>query len=61
MYLLSIFFPIASSLCSGFLGRKIGVSGSNVISVIFIFISMVIIILISYEVVFSQSTVHVVL
>lgn len=61
MYLTSIFIPIVSSLCTGILGRKVGVSGSNVISVLFIFISMVIIILICYEVVFCQSTVHVVL
>lgn len=61
MYLTSIFIPLASSLCTGFLGRKIGVSGSNVISVLFIFTSIMIIILISYEVVFSQSTVFVVL
>ncbi len=61
MYLTSIFIPLASSLCTGLIGRKIGVSGSNVISVLFIFTSIIIIILISYEVVFSQSTVFVVL
>ena len=61
MYLTSIIIPLASSLCTGLLGRKIGGTGSNVISVLFIFMSMVIIILICYEVVFSQSTVYVVL
>lgn len=61
MYLTSIFIPLASSLCTGILGRKIGVTGSNVVSVVFIFISIVIIIVICYEVVFSQSTVYVVL
>lgn len=61
MYLTSIFIPLASSLCTGLLGRKVGVSGSKLISVLFIFISMVIIILMCYEVVFCQSTVYVVL
>nr|YP_003795698.1 NADH dehydrogenase subunit 5 [Phakopsora meibomiae]ACT36180.1 NADH dehydrogenase subunit 5 [Phakopsora meibomiae] len=59
MYITSIFIPLASSLCTGILGRKIGVTGSNVVSVVYIFISIVIIIVISYEVVFSQSTVNV--
>lgn len=61
MYITSIFIPLASSLCTGLLGRKIGLTGSHVISVLFIFMSMVIIILICYEVVLSQSTVYVVL
>lgn len=61
MYLTSIFIPLASSLCTGILGRKIGCTGSNMISVVFIFISMVIMMLICYEVVFSQSTVYVVI
>jgi len=56
-----MFIPLASSVCTGILGRKIGGTGSNVVSVLFIFISIVIIIVICYEVVFSQSTVYVVL
>lgn len=59
MYITSIFIPLISSLCTGLLGRKIGVTGAKVVSVLYMFISMIMMMVICYEVVFSQSTVYV--
>jgi len=55
MYLTSVFLPLASSLTSGLFGRKIGTSGSHIISCTMIFTCLVLCLLIAYEVILCQS------
>ena len=40
MPMIVLWFPLLSSLVSGLVGRKIGVTGSNILSVIYLLISV---------------------
>ena len=59
MYLSSIFFPLLASISSGFFGRKIGVSGSKLITILSILITSIIISLIFIEVGFNNIIVRI--
>lgn len=50
MYLSIIILPLLSSLVSGFLGRKIGVTGSQIISCVSLVITSILITIAFYEV-----------
>lgn len=55
MYLIIIFFPLLSAIASGFLGRKIGIQGSQLLSSSLIFFTAILSALAFYEVGFSES------
>jgi NADH-ubiquinone oxidoreductase chain 5 len=57
MYLSLIIIPIIGSIVSGFLGRKIGVTGSHLITCLSIIITTFIAILIFIEVGLNNSSV----
>ena len=59
MYLLIILFPFLGSLLAGFFGRKIGVTGSQIITCTCLFISSVLISVAFYEVCLSNSPVYI--
>lgn len=59
MYLLSILLPGFSSLTTGLFGRKIGISGANTVSVVLIFTTLGLSLILCYEVLLCQSPVHV--
>jgi len=59
MYLLIIILPLLSSIASGFLGRKIGVTGSHIISCVCLGISSMLIATAFYEVCLCNSPVYV--
>ena len=58
MYLLIILFPFLGSLLAGFFGRKIGVTGSQIITCTCLFISSVLISVAFYEVCLMGSPVY---
>jgi NADH-ubiquinone oxidoreductase chain 5 len=57
MYLSLLIIPIIGSIISGFLGRKIGVTGSHLITCLSIFITTLIAITIFIEVGLNNSPV----
>ena len=59
MYLLIIILPLLSSISSGLLGRKIGVTGSHIISCVCLTISSILIATAFYEVCLCYSPVYV--
>lgn len=59
MYLLIIILPLLSSIASGFLGRKIGVTGSHIISCVCLSLSSMLIATAFYEVGLCNSPVYV--
>ena len=59
MYLLIIILPLLSSIASGLLGRKIGVTGSHIISCVCLGISSTLIATAFYEVCLCNSPVYV--
>ena len=59
MYLSIIIFPLLGSVASGFLGRKIGVTGSHFISCVCLGISSILIATAFYEVCLCNSPVFV--
>jgi len=59
MYLLIIILPLLSSIASGLLGRKIGVTGSHIISCVCLGISSMLIATAFYEVCLCNSPVYV--
>jgi NADH-ubiquinone oxidoreductase chain 5 len=58
MYLSIIILPLLGSIASGFLGRKIGVTGSHIISCVCLVISSILITITFYEVCLSGSPVY---
>ena len=50
MYLSIIIFPLLGSISSGFLGRKLGVTGSHIITCTCLIISSILITIAFYEV-----------
>jgi NADH-ubiquinone oxidoreductase chain 5 len=59
MYLSIIVLPLFSSIASGLLGRKIGVTGSHIISCIFLGLSSILIATAFYEVCLCNSPIYV--
>ena len=59
MYLSIIILPLLGSVASGFLGRKIGVSGSHIISCVCLGFSSIFIATAFYEVCLSNSPVYI--
>jgi NADH-ubiquinone oxidoreductase chain 5 len=59
MYISIILFPLLSSLSSGFLGRKIGTTGSQIISCTFLIFSSILISFAFYEVCLCASPVYI--
>jgi NADH-ubiquinone oxidoreductase chain 5 len=59
MYLSIIIFPLLGSVASGFLGRKIGVTGSHFISCVCLSISSILIATAFYEVCLCNSPVYI--
>lgn len=59
MYLLIITLPLLGSLASGFFGRKLGVTGSQIITSTCLFLSSVLITIAFYEVCLSSSPVYI--
>lgn len=59
MYLSILIFPLLGSLASGLLGRKLGVTGSQIITCSFLFISSILITVAFYEVCLAGSPVHI--
>jgi len=59
MYLLIITLPLLGSLASGFFGRKLGVTGSQIITSTCLFLSSVLITIAFYEVCLSGSPVYI--
>ena len=59
MYLSIIIFPLLGSIASGFLGRKIGVTGSHFISCVCLSISSILITTAFYEVCLCNSPVYI--
>jgi NADH-ubiquinone oxidoreductase chain 5 len=54
MYITLIILPLIGSLISGFLGRKIGTSGSQLITCVSIFITTILSIFVFFEVGFNN-------
>jgi NADH-ubiquinone oxidoreductase chain 5 len=59
MYLTLIFLPLIGSIVSGFLGRKIGTTGSQLITCSSIFITTIISVLTFFEVGFNKTAVSI--
>jgi NADH-ubiquinone oxidoreductase chain 5 len=59
MYLSIIILPLLSSIASGFFGRKIGISGSRILSCITIFITTILAIIGFFEVGFNNNPVSI--
>ena len=59
MYLSIIIFPLLGALASGLLGRKLGVTGSQIITCTSLLISSVLITFAFYEVCLAGSPVHI--
>jgi NADH-ubiquinone oxidoreductase chain 5 len=59
MYLSILIFPLLASIASGFLGRKIGITGSQFISCTFLGISSIFITIAFYQVCLCASPVEI--
>jgi len=59
MYLALIFFPLLGSICSGFLGRKLGVSGSKLITCVSVLITTILTVIVFFEVGFNNIIVSI--
>ena len=59
MYLTIIFLPLIGSLISGFLGRKVGITGSHIITCLSLIISSILITIAFYEVGICGSIVEI--
>ena len=59
MYLLIIILPLLGSLSAGFLGRKIGITGSQILTITTLFVSSLFMTLAFYEVCLSGSPVYI--
>ena len=61
MYLSILVLPFLGSIISGFLGRKIGVTGSHIITTSFLFLSSILASIAFYEVILLDSPVCILL
>jgi NADH-ubiquinone oxidoreductase chain 5 len=59
MYLSIIILPLLGSIASGFFGRKIGISGSRILSCISIFMTTTLAIIAFFEVGFNNNPVSI--
>jgi NADH-ubiquinone oxidoreductase chain 5 len=59
MYLLILILPLLGSLASGFFGRKLGVTGSQIITSTCLFFSSILMTIAFYEVCLSSSPVYI--
>ena len=59
MYLSIIILPLLGSIASGFFGRKLGVTGSQIITCTCLIISSILITIAFYEVCLASSPVYV--
>jgi NADH-ubiquinone oxidoreductase chain 5 len=59
MYLALIIFPLLGSISSGFFGRKIGVTGSQLLTCMFVLITTIFSIMSFFEVGFNNIAVTV--
>jgi NADH:ubiquinone oxidoreductase subunit 5 (subunit L)/multisubunit Na+/H+ antiporter MnhA subunit len=59
MYLFAVFSPLLGSLCSGLAGRWLGTRGSGCVTVMMLFCSAVLSMVIAYEVALQASPVYV--
>ena len=59
MYLTILILPLIGSILSGFFGKKIGVTGSHVVTISCLFISSILSSIAFYEVIFCDSTVYI--
>jgi NADH-ubiquinone oxidoreductase chain 5 len=59
MYLSIIILPLLGSIVSGFFGRKVGVTGSQIITCLSILITTVLIVVIFFEVGFNNIPVFI--
>jgi NADH-ubiquinone oxidoreductase chain 5 len=59
MYLTLIFLPILGSIISGFFGRKVGTTGAQLITSIFMFITTFLALIIFFEVGFNNIPVYI--
>jgi NADH-ubiquinone oxidoreductase chain 5 len=59
MYLVLIFLPLLGSIVSGFFGRKIGISGSQLITSSSVIITTLLAILVFFEVGFNNIPVSI--
>jgi len=57
MYLSIIFLPLIGSIISGFFGRKVGVTGAQLITSLFVIITSILSIFAFFEVGFNNSPV----
>jgi NADH-ubiquinone oxidoreductase chain 5 len=60
MYLALIFLPLLGSIVSGFFGRKVGVTGSQIITCICVILTTILAVLTFFEVGFNNIpvTIH---
>lgn len=61
MYLIIIFFPLLSAIASGFIGRKIGIKGSQLLGSSLIFLTAILSALAFYEVGFNESPISIII
>jgi NADH-ubiquinone oxidoreductase chain 5 len=59
MYLTLIILPLLASIISGFLGRKIGIYGSQIITCVSIFFTAILAVIIFFEVGFNNISVSI--
>ena len=59
MYLTILILPLIGSILSGFFGKKIGVTGSHVVTISCLFISSILSSIAFYEVIFCDSPVYI--
>jgi NADH-ubiquinone oxidoreductase chain 5 len=59
MYLSILIFPLLGSLASGLFGRKIGNTGSQIITCTFLILSSILMTMAFYEVCLSNSPVYI--
>jgi NADH-ubiquinone oxidoreductase chain 5 len=59
MYLTILIFPLLGSFASGFFGRKIGSTGSQIITCLFLILASMLMTIAFYEVCLSNSPVYI--
>lgn len=61
MYLTILILPLLGSIISGLFGRKIGITGSHIITIFCLLLSSILSTIAFYEVIFSGSPVYILL
>lgn len=59
MYLAILILPLLGSLLSGFFGKKIGVTGSHIITISCLLLSTIFSLIAFYEIIFCGSPVYI--